>query len=105
MLLQHLLDMLELVLVFFYDAMVQLVSSIIIKMMESSVMLVKFSWDVAKQILTDLGVTQLIDHAWNSLESETLKVMKYMRIPEALDIILSARVTRFVLAYMPFSKF
>ena len=88
-----------------YDLLVSITAYLIIGAMKTSIVMIMFSWDVAKQILIDLNVSQTIAASWNQLDPSTRAVFVYLRIPEVLNIILTARVTRFVLSYIPFSGF
>ncbi len=59
-----------------------------------------FSYDVAQQLLASINVSSYLDTAWSSLESRTLSTLVFFRIPDALNIILSAFTTKFVFKFL-----
>lgn len=61
-----------------------------------------FAWSVAKQIMIDLNLSELISQAWVSLDSQVLGLATLFRIPEAINLIVSAYFTKFVLRFIPF---
>ena len=61
---------------------------------------ITFAYDVAAQVMVQLDISSHINALWGSLNSNTLKVLTYFRIPEALNIVTQAYVTRFVLRFM-----
>lgn len=61
-----------------------------------------FSWSVAQELITSLNISEYINNAWSSLDSRLLSMFVLFRIPEALNIILSAAVTKFVFRFLGF---
>lgn len=59
-----------------------------------------FAWHIAQQILSQLNIVSAIESAWGSVDSRIMSAMSFFRIPEAINIILTARLTRFVLKFM-----
>jgi hypothetical protein len=62
---------------------------------------IPFAWGVAKTILEDFGVNVLLDNAWNSLPSTSASILKFFKIDDAINMILNAAVTKFVLKFIP----
>jgi len=62
--------------------------------------MIGFSWDVAQSVLSQLNVSAALNAAWSSLESSIASFVSLLNIPDAINVILSARVTRFVLNFM-----
>lgn len=60
-----------------------------------------FAWDIGQKILADIGISQALQNAWGGLDSQTMSVLMFFRIPDAVNIILSSGVTRFVLRFIP----
>ena len=58
---------------------------------------IAFFWDVSSQILDQLNISGLINDAWSGIDSTTLSVLTYFRLPEALSIIMNAHITKFVM--------
>lgn len=52
-------------------------------------------WDVSKNILANLGVSDLIETYWGSLDPVLLDYLTFFKLPEALNIILQAHITKF----------
>ncbi|WP_236012346.1 DUF2523 family protein, partial [Marinobacter mangrovi] len=61
---------------------------------------VQFSWGVAKAALDQLTITDQLNQAWASLDSYILGWLTYLRVPDAVNIVLNAFVTRFVMRFM-----
>lgn len=55
------------------------------------------AWDVAEAILVQLDISGPLNSAWASIDGELMGYMTFFKIPDAFNIILQARVTRFVL--------
>jgi len=62
--------------------------------------IIGFAWDVAQSILSQLNISSALSAAWSSLDSSIASFATLLDIPEAINIIISARVTRFVLNFM-----
>lgn len=63
--------------------------------------MLEFAYDVASVLLESVGISEYLETAWSQLDSATLSVFTYLKIPEGLNAILSAAVTRFVMDLMP----
>lgn len=61
----------------------------------------KFAWGVANNLLTNLGVSATIASAWGALPSDLMQTALFFRVPDALNLLLAAGVTRFVLSFVP----
>lgn len=61
-----------------------------------------FAWDAAKQIMLDLNLNALIQTAWGDLDSNLLALATVLRIPDAVNVLISAFFTKFVLRFIPF---
>ena len=61
---------------------------------------ITFAWDIAQEILTSLSISEKIDLAFSALDSLVVQVISFFRIPEAINIVLSAYTTRFVLNFL-----
>lgn len=58
---------------------------------------IQFAWDVAKSVLEQINITGVLNQYWRSIDSEILAYITWLRIPDALNLILNAYVTRYVL--------
>lgn len=63
---------------------------------------IEFSWDVASEIITTLNISSYINSAWSSLNSQVLSMFVFFRIPEAVNIVVSAGVSKFVMRFLGF---
>ncbi|TRW98995.1 DUF2523 family protein [Candidatus Methylobacter oryzae] len=61
---------------------------------------ISFAWDIAQEILSQLNITSAIQSAWSALDSRIMDAISFFRIPEAINIILTAHVTKFVLRFL-----
>lgn len=59
-----------------------------------------FSWSVAQELITSLHLSEYLNAAWGSLESRTLSLLVFFKVPDAVNIILSAAVTKFVFRFL-----
>lgn len=88
-----------------YELAVTVFANIIIAFIGLTKIMTQFAWDTAKQILLDLKITEAINNAWGMLDSKILAVLNYLRLPDLLNMIFSAHVTRYVLGFIPFSGY
>lgn len=63
---------------------------------------VPFAFDVARQIMVDLNINGYLQNAWSGLDSEYLSYATLLQIPAAVNILVSASITRYVLRFIPF---
>lgn len=59
-----------------------------------------FAWGVAENILVNVGLSQMINDAWGQLDSVTMSYMTFFKLPEGINILLQAHLTRFVMKVM-----
>lgn len=63
--------------------------------------MIVFAWDVAKNILNDLNVWTLVVSGWNSLDSDVVNMLAFLRFPDALNILITSVATKFTLRFLP----
>ncbi|MCQ8104684.1 DUF2523 domain-containing protein [Methylomonas sp. SURF-2] len=63
---------------------------------------IAFSWDVAQELITSLNISAFINEAWSYLDSRMVSMFVYFRIPEAINLIVSAGFTKFVMRFIGF---
>jgi len=61
-----------------------------------------FSYKVAQNLIADLNLSAFLNQAWSSLDSKMLSMLVFFRVPEAVNIILSAGMTKFVFRFLGF---
>ncbi len=68
--------------------------------LQSLIFMVQFSWDIAAQIMQDLNITGFLNSMYAHLDNQILGFMLYFRIPEALNTILNAYLTRYIFRFL-----
>lgn len=68
--------------------------------LQGLIFMVQFSWDIAAQIMQDLNITGFLNNMYNHLDNQVLNVMLYFRIPEALNTIINAYLTRYIFRFL-----
>lgn len=61
---------------------------------------ITFSWDVANEILSSLNLSTVVESAFAQLDSKVVSIISFFRLPEAINLILSAHVTRQVMNFI-----
>ncbi len=84
------------------DAFAYFVEVSTITMLNSAIVATTFAWDVARVIISDLNLSSFLDSTWASFDSQTLGIIQFFKVPEAINLVLSATVTRYVLNFIPF---
>jgi Protein of unknown function (DUF2523) len=74
----------------------------VVAMWKTKLALLQFSWTVAQQIIVNLNLSVYLNNAWASLNSQVLAMLVFFRIPDAVSMILSASVTKFVFRFLGF---
>lgn len=68
--------------------------------LQFKLMMLVFAWDVAQQVLDQLNIGAALQAAWGQLDNTLLNVLTFFNIPDAINVIVSARMTRFVLNFI-----
>jgi len=85
---------------FFTELFAEAIQHYLIATIEFKIFMLGFAWDVAKAILDNLSINTQLTAAWSKIDSNTLKMLTAFKIPDALNIVLSGSVTRFVLRFI-----
>jgi hypothetical protein len=83
-------------------AYAEFIKAYLISEIEFKIFMLKFAWDVAKELLTSLNISPLIASAWSQLDSRVLQFITFFRIPEGINLLISAYTTRFVYRFTSF---
>lgn len=70
----------------------------VIAVIKAKIAALGFAWDVAKIVLQNIGLSQYISNAWTSFSPQMLGYLSFFKVPEALNIVVQAYVTRIVLS-------
>lgn len=68
--------------------------------LEALIFMVQFSWDIAVKLMQDLNITSFLNNMYSHLNNQILDVMLYFRIPEALNTIINAYLTRYIFRFL-----
>lgn len=60
-----------------------------------------FAWEVAEQIIQDLGVTDALNSAWSTIPGDTVSVLTFFQIPQMVSILVTAFITAYVMKFIP----
>lgn len=79
----------------------RLVIWIIIAYLELKVYMLEIAYDFASQFIQSLGLSESIQQAWSTIPAPIASTFSYLRIPEAINMLFSAYLTRFLLGLLP----
>src|SRR5690554_6537094 len=85
---------------FIDDIMVKFGAWIVIALTKAKIAFISYSWAVASEILSQLNISDVIESYWGQLDSQILGIATYLKLPEAFNMILNARVTKYVLSVL-----
>lgn len=80
------------------------IKAAVISEIEMKIFLTAFAWDIAQDLLQSLNVSQYISQAWSMLDPRLVQFLTFFRIPEGINLMLSALTTRFLYNFMGFGK-
>jgi hypothetical protein len=82
---------------FFVDWFALFVIDYTIALVKFKIYMVGFAWDIAQSALDQIDLSGQLSEAWSGVNSHVLDALTFFNVPDALNIILSAYVTRYVL--------
>ena len=74
---------------------------LLIAYLEAKLYMLEISYEIASALLSTLGISDAINSAWSNIPVTARAVLTYLRIPESINMIVSAVVTRFIMGLMP----
>lgn len=83
--------------VFITSIFVQLQVWVVVFWLKIKLSAIQMAWTVAEGVLSTLGISQLLNDAWGHLDSNLLRYLTFFGIPEGLNILINAFMTKFVL--------
>jgi hypothetical protein len=83
-------------------AFAQFIELSVISFIDFVMWVMPFAWSVARQIIIDFDLSALLDSAWSALPFQLQGLATVLKIPESVNLLISAYFTRFVLRYIPF---
>jgi hypothetical protein len=74
---------------------------VIILWIELKVVAIDLAWTLASGILSSAGISQHIQSAWSLIPSQAASFLSYLRVPEAINLIMTSYLTRFIMGLLP----
>jgi hypothetical protein len=74
---------------------------LLITYLEAKTYMLEIAYEIASTLIQSVGLSEAINNSWQQVPSQFQSVFLYLKIPDALNMILSAFVTRFILGLMP----
>jgi hypothetical protein len=72
-----------------------------ITFLEIKTAMIEIAYSIASSYIAAIGISDAMNAAWSSVGGDMMAVLSYLRIPESINMILSAFITRFVLGILP----
>lgn len=80
---------------FLHDGFIFLVAKATIAFVEMKIYLLEIAWQAARLILENYAISERLNSALSSIGD--ISVISALRIPEALNLIFSAHLTKFII--------
>lgn len=74
---------------------------LLIAYLEAKLYMLEIAYEIASSLISSVGISDAINSAWTNIPVTARAVLTYLKIPEGINIIISAAVTRFVLGLLP----
>lgn len=78
----------------------QIQAQVVIWWMKIKIAAVQHAWGVAQAVIQQLGISSAVQSAWSSIDSTLMSYMTFFKIPDAINVLISARVTRLVMSFL-----
>lgn len=86
---------------FFEEAAKYGITTLLIWWVKAQIWGITFAWEIGQSVLAGFNVAAQVSTAFASLSPEVSAGIAFFRVPEAVNILLSAGATRFVLNMVP----
>lgn len=87
-----------------YDFITETLSQLVIYLSISAIQLkiyfVTISWGVAQEIINSFNISSLVSQAWSGIPSPIFDTLNFFRIPDALNVVLNASVTKYAMRFL-----
>lgn len=74
---------------------------LLIAYLNAKLYMLEIAYQISSSLITSIGISDAINAAWTNVPSSARAVLAYLKIPEAINMIISSVITRFVLSFMP----
>lgn len=82
---------------FFHAVFVKITYYLTIAAIETKILFAGIAWDVAQLLLANFQISELINSAWNNIDSTIMSYMTFFRLPECINVLLQGSITSFVI--------
>jgi hypothetical protein len=86
---------------FFEEATAWVLTEFMVWYIKAKLWGLKFAWNIAELTLTNLNVFSTIQSAWATVPAEVYGGLSFFKVPQALNMLLTAGATRFVFRLIP----
>lgn len=86
---------------FFTELVAYLFSTAMLLYFKAAVAGIDFAWDIAKSVINNIGLSSKMASAWAVLPADTMAAAQLFKVPESINLILTAGVTRLVMSFLP----
>lgn len=86
---------------FFQEAFKYFAVTLTVWYIEMQIWGLTFAWEVASTVLSTLNISHQIATAMSGLPSQVSQGAQFFRVPEAINLLLTAGVTRLVISLIP----
>lgn len=86
---------------FFQEAFKYFAVTLTVWYIEMQIWGLTFAWETAQTVLSTLNVSQQIASAFSGLPAQVSQGAQFFRVPEAINLLLTAGVTRLVMSLIP----
>ncbi|MBS1157774.1 MAG: hypothetical protein H6R15_193 [Proteobacteria bacterium] len=88
---------------FVTDAITYLFSTFFILWLKVQLFGLEFAWDIAKGVMQTIGANTALHNAWGMLPSDVAAAANFFKVPDSINLLITAGVTRLVLSFLPFA--
>lgn len=86
---------------FFEEASDYFIVSLLIWWLKAKLMALEMAWDIAQQVLDAFQISARISAAFGILPASAMSIVNFFRFPEAVNLIVGAAATRWVIKVVP----
>ncbi|WEJ71422.1 DUF2523 family protein [Pseudomonas sp. PSE14] len=87
---------------FVKDGLVVATKAAMVGALQTFILLIDVSYTVASDLIDSLGVGALVQSMYSALPAPVVSALAFFGVPQALNIIFVAAVTRFCMRFVPF---
>lgn len=82
---------------FVTEAFAYAIEWIVVGALQFKIWFAQFAWDIASNIMANIGLSQAINDAFAALDIQMIAYLTFFRLPEAINILFQALVTKFTI--------